>query len=85
MALGSAFYFSARIDELLYPDLRAVVERFGDAASAGIPEPAEVVTTRSARSICFTSAMYTVISSRPRKIVRMGCAISAAESPVVAT
>lgn len=43
MALGSAFYFSARIDELLHPDLRAVVERFGDAASVGTLEGQDVI------------------------------------------
>jgi IclR family transcriptional regulator, pca regulon regulatory protein len=33
MSLSSAFYFSARIDELLQPQLRHVVDRFGDASS----------------------------------------------------
>jgi IclR family pca regulon transcriptional regulator len=33
MALGSAFYFATRVDELLQPDLRDLVERFGDASS----------------------------------------------------
>ena len=35
MTLGSTFYFSARIDELLQPDLKALVDRFGDASSVG--------------------------------------------------
>lgn len=43
MALGSGFYFSARIDELLHPDLRAVVERFGDAASVGTLDGQDVI------------------------------------------
>lgn len=33
MTLGSAFYFSARIDEVLLPELRQLVSRFGDASS----------------------------------------------------
>ena len=33
MSLGSAFYFSARIDEVLLPELRQLVGRFGDASS----------------------------------------------------
>lgn len=43
MALGSGFYFSARIDELLHPDLRAVVDRFGDAASVGTLDGHDVI------------------------------------------
>ena len=35
MTLGSAFYFSARIGDLLQPDVRGLVERFGDASSVG--------------------------------------------------
>lgn len=33
MALGSAFYFSARVDEVLQPELRNFVGTFGDASS----------------------------------------------------
>lgn len=33
MTLGSAFYFSARIDEVLLPELRRLVSQFGDASS----------------------------------------------------
>ncbi len=33
MSLGSAFYFSARVDEVLQPELRRLVEIFGDASS----------------------------------------------------
>ena len=35
MALGSCFYFATRIDEIILPDLRALVETFGDASSVG--------------------------------------------------
>lgn len=35
MGLGSAFYFSARVDEILQPELRRLVETFGDASSVG--------------------------------------------------
>jgi IclR family transcriptional regulator, pca regulon regulatory protein len=35
MTLGSAFYFSARVDEVLQPELRRLVELFGDASSVG--------------------------------------------------
>lgn len=43
MALGSTFYFSARIEQLLLPDLRAVVERFGDASSVGTLDGQDVI------------------------------------------
>lgn len=33
MSLGSSFYFSAHVDEVLQPDLRGLVEKFGDASS----------------------------------------------------
>lgn len=43
MTLGSAFYFSARFDEVLQPDLRAIVDRFGDAASVGTLDGQDVI------------------------------------------
>lgn len=43
MTLGSAFYFSTGIDEVLQPDLRAFVERFGDASSVGTLDGADVI------------------------------------------
>ncbi|MEJ8572016.1 IclR family transcriptional regulator domain-containing protein [Microbaculum marinum] len=33
MSLGSAFYFSARVDEVLQPELQQFVRKFGDASS----------------------------------------------------
>jgi IclR family pca regulon transcriptional regulator len=43
MALGSAFYFAARIDELLQPELRKLVARFGDASSVGTLDGCDVI------------------------------------------
>lgn len=43
MTLGSAFYFAARIDQVLQPELRRIVERFGDASSVGTLDGADVV------------------------------------------
>lgn len=43
MALGSTFYVSARIEDLVLPELRAVVERFGDASSVGILDGRDVI------------------------------------------
>ena len=43
MGLGSAFYFSAGIDQAFQPDLRAMVERFGDASSVATLQEHEVL------------------------------------------
>lgn len=43
MGLGSAFYFSAGIDQAFQPDLRALVERFGDASSVATLQEHEVL------------------------------------------
>lgn len=43
MSLGSAFYFSARVDEVLQPELRTLVGRFGDASSVGTLESHDVL------------------------------------------
>lgn len=64
MALGSAFHFSARIDELLLPDLHAVVERFGDAASVGSLDGQDVIyiahhsVQRARRATAVAGARY---------------------------
>lgn len=43
MALGSAFYFTARIEEILQQDLRRVVDMFGDASSIGTLDGQDVI------------------------------------------
>lgn len=43
MTLGSAFYYSARVDEVLQPDLRELVEKFGDASSVGTLDGDDVI------------------------------------------
>jgi IclR family pca regulon transcriptional regulator len=43
MTLGSSFYFSAGIDEVLQPELRKLVERFGDASSVATLDGHEVI------------------------------------------
>lgn len=43
MTLGSTFYFSARIGELLQPELRELVDTFGDAASIGTLDGPQVI------------------------------------------
>lgn len=43
LSLGSAFYFSARVDEVLQPELRHLVGRFGDASSIATLEGHDVI------------------------------------------
>ena len=43
MSLGSAFYFSARVDEVLQPELRNLVRVFGDASSVATLEGNDVL------------------------------------------
>ena len=43
MSLGSAFYFSARVDEVLQPELRHLVGTFGDASSVATLEGHDVL------------------------------------------
>ena len=44
LGLGSAFYVSARVDEVLQPELRHLVGRFGDASSVATLEGHDVMT-----------------------------------------
>jgi IclR family pca regulon transcriptional regulator len=69
MALGSSFYFSARIDEVLQPDLRALVERFGDASS---------VATLDGHSVIY-------VAHHSRQRARRAAAIAGAVYPAFAT
>lgn len=43
MGLGSSFYFSARLDELMLPELRHLVETFGDASSVATLDEHDVI------------------------------------------
>ncbi|GHF46179.1 IclR family transcriptional regulator domain-containing protein [Seohaeicola zhoushanensis] len=64
MALGSAFYFSARLDEVLQDDLREIVGRFGDASSVGTLDGEDVIyvahysVQRARRAAAVAGARY---------------------------
>tara|TARA_B100000378_G_scaffold249165_1_gene222328 strand:+ start:44 stop:892 length:849 start_codon:yes stop_codon:yes gene_type:complete len=64
MTLSSAFYFSARIDEVLQPNLRMLVEQFGDASSVGTLDGdhviyvAHVSVQRARRAAAVIGARY---------------------------
>lgn len=64
MTIASAFYFSARVDEVLQPDLRDIVQRFGDASSIGTLEGQDVIyiahnsVQRARRAAAVVGARY---------------------------
>jgi len=64
MSLGSTFYFAARIDELLLPELRQIVETFGDASSVAALDGHDVIyiahysTQRARRASAAVGARY---------------------------
>lgn len=64
MSLGSGFYFGARIDELMLPELRQIVEIHGDASSVATLDGAEVIyiahhsTQRARRATAVVGARY---------------------------
>lgn len=64
LTLGSAFYFSGRINELLQPELRDIVEKFGDAASIGTLDGNDVIyiahvsVQRARRAVAVVGARY---------------------------
>lgn len=64
MALGSAFQFAARMDDLVQPDLRKLVDRFGDASSVGTLDGGDVIyvanvtVQRARRAAAVVGARY---------------------------
>jgi len=64
MALGSAFYFAARIEDLFQQDLRELVNRFGDASSVGTLDRCDVIyvahvsVQRARRAAAVVGARY---------------------------
>ncbi|HMO07997.1 MAG TPA: IclR family transcriptional regulator C-terminal domain-containing protein [Paracoccaceae bacterium] len=81
MALGSAFYYAARFDELVQPDLRNLVARFGDASSVSTLDGAEVIyvahvsVQRARRAAAVIGARY------PAHATSMGRGLLAALPP----
>jgi IclR family pca regulon transcriptional regulator len=69
MSLGSAFYFSARIDDLMLPHVRHVVETFGDASSVATLDGHDVI----------------YIAHKSRQRARRASAIAGARYPAHAT
>src|SRR5690606_6871325 len=78
MTLGSAFYFAARIDEFLQPDLRDLVRQFGDASSVGTLEGADVIyiahnsVQRARRAAAVVGARYPAYATSLGRVLLAG-------------
>ncbi len=78
MALGSAFHFTARIDEILQDDLRAIVERFGDASSVGTLDGGDVIyvahhsVQRARRAAAVPGARYPAYATSMGRVLLAG-------------
>jgi IclR family transcriptional regulator, pca regulon regulatory protein len=78
MTLGSAFYFSARIDEVLQPNLRSLVERFGDASSVGTLDGEDVIyiahvsVQRARRAAAVVGARYPACATSLGRVLLAG-------------
>jgi IclR family pca regulon transcriptional regulator len=86
MALGSAFYFSARIDEILEEDLRGIVEEFGDASSVGSLDGEDVIyvahasVQRARRATAVTGARYPAYATSMGRVLLAGLPDDALEN-----
>ncbi len=86
LTLGSSFYTSARIDEVLQPDLRAFVERFGDASSIGTLDGHDVIyvahysVQRARRAAAVTGARYPAFATSLGRVLLAGLPDSALDS-----
>ncbi|MEZ5666010.1 MAG: IclR family transcriptional regulator C-terminal domain-containing protein [Alphaproteobacteria bacterium] len=75
MALSSAFYFSVRIDEVLQPDLRSIVERFGDASSVAVLDGHHVIyiahysQQRARRAAAVAGARYPAFATSMGRVL----------------
>lgn len=78
MALGSSFYMTARIDEIVQDDLRGIVERFGDASSVGALDGEDVIyvahhsVQRARRAAAVPGARYPVYATSMGRILLAG-------------
>lgn len=78
LALGSAFYMAARIDDILQDDLRGIVERFGDASSVGALDGGDVIyvahhsVQRARRAAAVPGARYPVYATSMGRVLLAG-------------
>ncbi|NNE87679.1 MAG: helix-turn-helix domain-containing protein [Silicimonas sp.] len=78
MTLGSAFYYSARIDEVLQPFLRDLVDKFGDASSVGTLDGQDVIyiahssVQRARRAAAVVGARYPAYATSLGRVLLAG-------------
>lgn len=78
MTLGSAFYFSTRIEDVLQPNLRALVETFGDASSIGTLDGDDVIyiahvsVQRARRAAAVIGARYPACATSLGRVLLAG-------------
>jgi IclR family pca regulon transcriptional regulator len=86
LGLGSAFYFSARIDELLQPELRRLVEQFGDASSIATLDGSEVIyvahfsVQRARRATAVIGARYPAHATSLGRVLLAGLPVAKFEA-----
>ena len=85
MSLGSGFYFAARIDEFMAPELRQLVEVHGDASSVAMLEGADVIyiahhsTQRARRATAVVGARYPAHATSLGRVLLAGLSDAALE------
>lgn len=78
MTLGSGFYYSARIDEVLQPFLRDLVAKFGDASSVGTLDKGDVIyiahssVQRARRAAAVVGARYPAYATSLGRVLLAG-------------
>lgn len=86
MTLGSAFYFSARIDEVFQPDLRDLVGKFGDASSVGTLDGDNVIyiahnsVQRARRAAAVVGARYPAFATSLGRVLLAGLSDAALDA-----
>ncbi|MGV3553563.1 IclR family transcriptional regulator domain-containing protein [Rhizobium sp.] len=78
MTLSSSFYFSTRIEEVLQPNLRALVEQWGDASSIGTLDGDDVIyiahvsVQRARRAAAVIGARYPACATSLGRVLLAG-------------
>lgn len=78
MTLGSSFFFSAGLDEVLQPNLRALVNEFGDASSVGTLDGDHVIyvahhsVQRARRATAVLGARYPAFATSLGRVLLAG-------------
>ncbi len=86
MGLGSAFYFSAHVDELLLPELRRLVDLFGDASSIATLDGSDVIyiahhsVQRARRATAVVGARYPAHATSLGRVLLAGLADAALDA-----